>query len=317
MDAPRRAGVRSATLCSVPRPVVPEALRRGPFTTAQARALGVSKSALRGSEWRHVFRDVWIHASVEDTVAIRVAAAKLVLGDEGFLCGLTAAWIYGIDVQDRRASLAWVGRPTGSWRRVRAGCLIRELTVADDDLRLVDGAPVTTPVRTAFDCARWLSLVEAVVVADALAHSGLITTAGFATYVGAHRGLRGVVQASRVAEVVEPLTESPMESRVRVLLIKSGFGTPISQFEVRDDSGRFVGRADFAYPDQRIIVEYDGAQHWDQRRADDRRRDAMRALGWTVIVASRSDYYGARDAFVAQLRRAFAAAGAVLLPSPT
>jgi very-short-patch-repair endonuclease len=284
-------------------------LRSAPFTTAQARALGVSKWALRGDEWRHLFRDVWVHASVEDTLSTRVAAAKLVLGD-GFLCGLTAAWIHGIDVQDRRGKLVWVGRPTGSWRRPRAGCLIREISVASDDLQLIDGTPVTTPMRTAFDCARWLSRVEAAVVADALAHAGAITPAGFAAYVEDHPGLRGVVQARRVAGWVEPLTESPMESRLRMLLITSGLGVPIAQFEVRTPAGEFVARADFAYPERRVIVEYDGAQHWEQRRADDRRRDAMRALGWTVLVASRSDYYESPEAFVAQVRRALAVAAA-------
>jgi very-short-patch-repair endonuclease len=292
----------------VPRPLVPAQLRDKPFTTATARDLGVSKRALQGSEWRHLFREVWVHASVEDSVAVRIAAARLVLGDEGFLCGLTAAWIHGIDVQDRRASLAWMGRPTGSWRRPRAGCLVREITVADDDLHVIDGTRITTPMRTAFDCARWLSLVEAVVVADALAHDGLITPDGFAAYVEAHPGLRGVVRAREVARLMEPLTESPMESRLRLLLIKGGLGVPIAQYEVRDVAGRFVARADFAYPERRVIVEYDGAQHWDQRRQDDRRRDAMRALGWTVLVASRSDYYASPQAFVGSVRRAFAAA---------
>jgi len=270
--------------------------------------LGVSKWALRGGEWRHLFRDVWVHASVEDTLAMRVAAAKLVLGEEGFLCGLTAAWIHGIEAQDRRSGLVWVGRPTGSWRRPRAGCLIREITVAADDLQVVGGTLVTTPLRTAFDCARWLTLVEAVVVTDALAHAGLITPTGFLAYVGTHRGLRGVVQAGRVADLIEPLTESPMESRLRVLLISGGIGVPVAQFEVRTPAGEFVARADFAYPEQRLIVEYDGAQHWEQRRADDRRRDAMRALGWTVLVASRSDYYESPHAFLAQVRRALASA---------
>jgi very-short-patch-repair endonuclease len=233
-----------------------------------------------------------------------------VLGAEGFLCGLTAAWIHGIDVQDRRGSLVWVGRPTGSWRRPRAGCLVREITIADSDLQVINGTAVTTPLRTAFDCARWLTLVEAVVVADALAHAGLITAAGLRAYVRAHRGLRGVVQASRVADLIEPLTESPMESRLRMLLLSGGLGVPVAQFEVRDTAGVFVARADFAYPQRRVIVEYDGSQHWGQRREDDRRRDAMRALGWTVLVASRSDYYESPQEFVAKVRRALAAAAA-------
>ena len=294
----------------MPTPFVPDALRCGPFTTAQANAAGVSSSALRRTPWRHVFRDVWMHASIEDTRATRVAAARLVLGTEGFLCGLTAAWIYGVDVQDRRAQMVWMGRPNGSWRRARPGCLIREISVDGADLDLVDGAQVTSPLRTAFDCARWLSLVEAVVVADAFAHAGLITPAHFAAYVRTHRKLRGVRQADWICTLIEPLTESPMESRLRMLLVNSGFGSPVAQYLVTNGRGDFVARADFAYPEQRIIVEYDGALHWEQRRADDRRRDAMRALGWTVLVASRSDYYDHPQAFLAQVRRVFAATAA-------
>jgi hypothetical protein len=295
---------------AVPTPRVPDALRHCPFTLAEARVHGISKSALHGPEWRHVFREVWVHTSVADTLSVRIEAAKLVLGQDGFLCGLTAAWVYGVEVQDKRGLLVWMGRHTGDWRRVRAGCLVREITVEDSDLDVVDEARITSPVRTAFDCARWLSLTEAVVVVDALAHAGLITRESFAAYVRSHRKLRGVRQADWVAQLLEPLTESPMESRVRVLLVNFGFENPVAQYVVKDRAGNFVGRADFAYPEQRVIVEYDGSQHWEQRRADDRRRDAMREQGWTVLVASREDYYEKPQEFLGQVRLAMGKAHA-------
>jgi hypothetical protein len=265
---------------------------------------------LSGTQWRHIFRDVWVHTSVPDTLSVRIEAAKLVLGQDGFLCGLTAARVYGVEVQDKRGLLVWMGRHTGDWRRVRSGCLVREITVEPSDLDVVDEASITNPLRTAFDCARWLSLTEAVVVVDALAHAELITPESFATYVRSHRKLRGIRQADWVAQLIEPLSESPMESRMRVLLINSGFENPVAQYIVTDRRGKFVGRADLAYPEQRLIVEYDGAQHWSQRRADDRRRDRMRALGWTVLVASRDDYYESPHDFLGQVRDAYRAANA-------
>jgi very-short-patch-repair endonuclease len=292
----------------VPRlPEVPDALLQGPFTTAEARESGISTSALRGAEWRHVFRDVWAHTAIEDTVATRVAAARLVLGAEGFLCGLTAAWVYGIEAQDRRSDLVWIGRPTGSWRMPRSGCLVREITVESTDLELAEGALITNPLRTVFDCARWLSLVEAVVVADALAHQDRIDLESLAKYVSSHRGLRGIRQADLVLSLIEPLSESPMETRLRLLLVRAGFQVPVAQHVVADQRGQFVARLDLAYPDLRIAVEYDGALHWDQRREDDRRRDRVRELGWQVFVASASDYYTNPQPFLAQLRRALAA----------
>jgi very-short-patch-repair endonuclease len=60
----------------------------------------------------------------------------------------------------------------------------------------------------------------------------------------------------------------------------------------------------------KVAVEYDGALHWSRRRADDRRRDAIRALGWTVIVVSAEDYYRHPSGLVVQVRSALRAAAA-------
>jgi very-short-patch-repair endonuclease len=91
-----------------------------------------------------------------------------------------------------------------------------------------------------------------------------------------------------------------------LLLITAGFEGFVSQHVIVDDRGTFVARVDFGYPDQRIVVEYDGALHWEQRREDDRRRDKLRALGWRVFVMSAADYYKQPQVFLDQLRRAFA-----------
>jgi hypothetical protein len=283
---------------------VPDELRLRPFTTAQAAAAGVSRSALRGDSWRHIFRDVWAHRDLPDTRETRLAAVQLVIADGAFICGPTAAWLHGIDVQDRRSELVWVGCRNGSRLRTRQGCFVREITVEDDDIQQLDGVAVTTPLRTAFDCARWLSLVEGVVVADWLAHAGLIAAEELTAYASTHRGLRGVRRLAQVGDLLEPRSESPMESRLRVLLITSGLPRPEPQWEVRDSAGGFVARLDLAYPDRRLAVEYDGALHWAQRRADDRRRDALRALGWEVIVVSSEDYYREPLALVAKVRAA-------------
>jgi hypothetical protein len=97
---------------------------------------------------------VWVHIDVPDTRELRLAAVRLVLCEDAFLCGLTPAWVYGIDVQDRRRDLLWVGCRIGRRLRPRKGWLIKEATVADSDLQVVDGVLMTTELRTVFDCAR-------------------------------------------------------------------------------------------------------------------------------------------------------------------
>ena len=82
-----------------------------------------------------------------------------------------------------------------------------------------------------------------------------------------------------------------METRLRVVLIDGGLPRPKPQHVVRTPSGAFVGRLDLAYPEARLAVEYDGADHWKQRREDDRRRTAVRAQDWEVLVYSADDVY--------------------------
>jgi very-short-patch-repair endonuclease len=97
-----------------------------------------------------------------------------------------------------------------------------------------------------------------------------------------------------------------METRTRLLLVAGGLPRPIAQHVVRDSDGRFVARLDLAYPDQRVAVEYDGAWHWQQRRADDRRRDRLRALGWVVLVVSAEDVFRQPEAVVASVKAVLA-----------
>lgn len=307
MDRSPRGVGRSAHHLRVRRARIPAALRDAPFTTRAAAHHGVGRNALLGPTWRHVFRNVWVHNDLPDDRVVRLAAVRLILGEEAFVCGPTAAWLYGIDVQDRRSDLVWIGFPNGGRCRQRPGCFVREITVDETDIVCWDDVPLTTPVRTVFDCVRWLSPVEGVVVADALARGGLVTCDALARYTAEHRPLRHVRRVDRAMGLIEPLSESPMETRLRLLLVLAGLPRPVAQHVVHDASGRFVARLDLAYPRAKLAVEYDGAFHWSQRRADDRRRDALRGLGWTVLVVSSEDYYRTPDAVIAKIRSALAA----------
>src|SRR5439155_54540 len=113
---------------------VPPQLTVGPFLLATAASYGVTASALRGDEWRNLFQEVWAHRSLPDSREVRLSAVRLILRGQAFVCGLTAAWLYGIDVQDRRGDQVWVGHPTGYRPRARKGMLVREITVEDSDL---------------------------------------------------------------------------------------------------------------------------------------------------------------------------------------
>jgi hypothetical protein len=287
----------------VSRSRLPSDVATQPFTARTAERYDVSRAALRSGRFRQLHRGAWIAAHVELTSELWLMAARLVLPVDAVLCGLSACDAWGLDVRpvdDVTVHVAF----TDSVPRSRHGVLVRELLLLADEVVARGGWLVTTPLRTAFDCARWLPLVDAVVVVDALTHTGRFMLEELLEFARSHPGIRWVTRVARVVDLAEPLSESPMETRLRLLLVLAGLPRPRAQLIVLTDTGGFVARLDLAYEAARLAVEYDGALHWEQRRADDRRRDRLRALGWTVLVFSAQDYYGSPQAVVAQVGKA-------------
>ena len=62
------------------------------------------------------------------------------------------------------------------------------------------------------------------------------------------------------------------------------------QFEVWA-GGRFLGRVDFAWPEHRVVLEYDGFWHAENRQflRDRRRLNGLVSDGWTVLHATAAD----------------------------
>jgi very-short-patch-repair endonuclease len=96
-------------------------------------------------------------------------------------------------------------------------------------------------------------------------------------------------------------------------MIDGGLPIPEVQYEIIDGNGG-LRRVDFAWPKERIAVEYDGLD-WhsgpDAMRRDRRRTAALQDVGWTVIAIVFEDVRYRSKEFVAridaQLRRAQAA----------
>jgi len=140
-----------------------------------------------------------------------------------------------------------------------------------DDIVLRKGFRATSIVRTLADLERRLPLIEAVVVADEALHKRLLRP----------DQLRG-----RVAELAEPATESPMESRLRMILVLAGLPRPRVQVSLGDP---FIARADLYYPDKRLVIEYDGGTHRDSLAADNRRQNRLINAGFKILRFTASD----------------------------
>jgi len=233
---------------------------------------------------------------------MRLAAVRLVLPLRAVVWGLTAAWLYGADVRREDDLDIHVSFPKGGRIRKRPGVVVSQETLAPSDVWTMQGLQITSPVRTAFDCMRLLHGAERLVVADALTHLQRTSVAEINAYFASQLRLRNLRRGALLIDQIEPKSESPMETRLRVLLTDAGLPRPEAQWVVRDRRDRIVARLDLAYPAAKLAIEYDGAWHWRQRREDDRRRDAARRLGWLILVVSADDFYVTPDEVVSQVR---------------
>ena len=102
--------------------------------------------------------------------------------------------------------------------------------------------------------------------------------------------------------LAEP-AESPMETRLRWVLVRSGVPPPQVQAELTDGDGRFLARVDMYYASARLVVEYDGSIHRDRLFADDRRQNQLVNAGYTVLRFTSADMQSP-ELIVAQVRGA-------------
>ncbi|MEO8219411.1 MAG: type IV toxin-antitoxin system AbiEi family antitoxin domain-containing protein [Specibacter sp.] len=137
-----------------------------------------------------------------------------------------------------------------------------ELAVGDSQtIKLRNGRAVlgTTLERTVVDCARLGNFVQAVVIGDHALRNGARLEAMWAM-VNAIPGRRGVRKARRVLRALDERSESPGETRTRLIIADMGIEQPALQLELHV-AGR-VYRPDFAWVDRKVIVEFDGDQKY-------------------------------------------------------
>jgi hypothetical protein len=88
--------------------------------------------------------------------------------------------------------------------------------------------PPTTLIRTLRDLCSRLSVTEAVTAVDMALHAGLVTLDDLNALLTRRSHSFGVARLRRVVGFVEPAAESPMESRLRMVLVLGGLPRPLA-----------------------------------------------------------------------------------------
>ena len=153
---------------------------------------------------------------------------------------------------------------------------------------------MTTPARTALDLACRYPLGKAVAAIDALARATHLKTADVELLADRYKGLRGIRNARRVLDLVDPGAESPNETWLRLLVIRNGFPRPQTQIPVYDEFGALVTVLDMGWEEIKLALDYEGDHHRNPVRfnTDIRRHDAVTELGWMVIRVTSRDTEG-------------------------
>lgn len=276
-----------------------------PFTAVEAKATGISAKELRTmvrDGWvRSVLDGVYVDAASADTLDLRAAALFKVVPRNAVICDHTAAWLHGADVLgptvQQGVPAVEVFRFDGDNRIRRSGCSggTRSLDPAVDIVE-IRGMLVTTPLRTALDLGRLLPRGQAIGALDALMRVGGFSTYDMTQQLGRFRGARGVIQLRQLVPLADGRAESPAESLTRLRLLDAGLPLPQVQWEVVNVVGIVLYRLDLAYPDLMLAIEYDGREFHtsdEDRARDAERRADLRRLGWTFVIVTSQDVYGA------------------------
>lgn len=239
-------------------------------------------------EWSTPWSGVLIEtARAADPLTIASAAVQLG-GSDVVLAGPTAAALHGCTAVP--VTPVHMMAPYGHWLRRRPGLVVHNGPLPDDDRLQLHGLPVLGLERTLTDVLCTSTPPDALAVADeVLAMIDPAVRERFRAEVASRlrrrRDPRGARRGARLLEVATGLAESPAESWLLWRIVDSGFPTPEVNWRLRGPDGREIRRLDLAWPELRIVVEYNGYTfHVDRTVEDDARAEDLRRRGWIVIT---------------------------------
>lgn len=250
----------------------------------------VTQRQLKSGLYRRLLHNVYATPGLAADHRLYAVAAALVMPPDAVLGGRSAAGWWGAPFASATDPVVVIVPPGSAWRGPRGVRAHRTVLDPADVVTREDGPRITGPLRTAWDVATLETVPNAVGLLDAMVRTGHLDLA--AAMVELERA-RGRWRASRVAKVlplVDGRSQSPPESWVRVACVRAGLPMPVPQYVVVED-GDFLGAVDLAWPEVRLIVEYEGAYHFDELQIvkDDARYERLTAAGWRVIRLSSSD----------------------------
>ncbi|GAB3577836.1 hypothetical protein GCM10027406_13000 [Leifsonia lichenia] len=252
-----------------------------------------------------------VRAASDDTFSERCAAAQTRFDERHFFSHTTAARILGLPLPAREedASTLHVAVVPPFRAPKSEGVIGHQLRVDPASIRERGGLRIPGAVEVWCELAATLALDELVQAGDALVrrNAPLSDVDQLESAVRGARHRPGVRRMHDALALIRPRTDSPMETVLRLALVRAGLPEPLVNPPLTDAAGAFVAFGDLVYERDGIVIEYDGEQHRldaAQYAADVDRLWRIESLGWRVIRVNRSHL---RDGGVEAVRRVRAA----------
>lgn len=258
---------------------------------------------------------IWEAADAVARHRLTASAVRLVYDEGVALSHVSACLEYGAPTWQLDLSRVHLTSLDGRGERTAAGVVHHRGSCGVLDVTRDEQGWITAPTRTALDTACSLSQEPAVVLLDWFLHEGLTTKDELELGRTAMHRWPDSLSLRRAVQLADGSAESVGESRFRLLCRRFRLPAPIAQYEIRHPNGKLAGRVDFAWPEHRLIVEFDGREKYHRFRRpgesleeaimrEKDREDLLRELtGWRVVRITWADL--ARPAeTIARLRRA-------------
>ncbi|WGY00248.1 MULTISPECIES: hypothetical protein [unclassified Nocardioides] len=253
---------------------------------------GPTPGQVRGRRWRTAGPYHFVPADVALTTQQRILEAVACLPPGSAATGwaalswLEARWFDGV-AADGSALPVPVALGDRRVARKRPGVTLSEDWLFADDVVVIDGLPVTIPLRSVTFEARTASDdIAAVRAIDMAAYDDLVDLASLHAYTARLISRRGKRRLERALAVADENAWSPMEVVMRRIWHQHRSGILLCNAPIFDLQGRHLFTPDLLDPVAGVAGDYDGVDHLEGGRhsRDLMREELTRRAGIEVVT---------------------------------
>lgn len=264
-----------------PRPV-PSSLASRAFSRAEALDAGITPRMLQHPRFREVHPRVYVLAGIELDDRGRIEAARRALPPDARVSHGTRLRLLGVERGPLLPMRFIVARDLHL--DLPGVMLHRTLLMPPHDDSAVS-------VEAAFlGLAATARLLDVVAVGDWLLYRGHMTVEAVVALALEQSWRPGATEVMAAVPLLDARSRSLPESETRVLLQVAGLPRPVVNLDVHDDAGTFLACGDLVWLVWRLLVEFEGGQHFAdawQIEGDVDRYAALRRHGWAYVQVTK------------------------------